>query len=156
MVAPAAQPTTKTPASNLESGARIALTGMLFNLVLAVVKITAGVVGNAYALIADGIESMLDIGGSAVIWGGLKFASRPPDETHPYGHGKAEPLAAAVVAIGVLLASIGLAVQSVREILVPHHGPAPFTLVVLVVVIVVKEFLFRVVNRLGKDVESTA
>jgi cation diffusion facilitator family transporter len=144
------------PVSNMQSGARIALVGMFVNVVLAAAKIAAGLFGNSYVLIADGIESALDIGGSAVIWGGLKFASRPPDATHPYGHGKAEPLAAAVVATGVLLASVGLAIQSVREILVPHHGPAPFTLVVLIVVIVVKEFLYRVVNRLGKDVESTA
>ena len=140
----------------MQSGARIALTGMIVNVVLAAAKISAGLFGNSYVLIADGIESALDIAGSAVIWGGLKFAARPPDETHPYGHGKAEPLAAAVVATGVLLASLGLAVQSVREIFTPHHGPAPFTLVVLIVVVVVKEFLFRVVNRLGKDVESTA
>src|SRR4051794_7816841 len=156
MIAPAAQPTAKTPASNLQSAARIALVGMLLNLVLAIVKIAAGVVGNAYALIADGIESVLDIGGSAVIWGGLKFAARPPDETHPYGHGKAEPLAAIIVALGVLAASAGLAIESVREIRTPHHGPAPFTLVILIVVIVVKEVLFRYVNRIGRDVESTA
>jgi cation diffusion facilitator family transporter len=86
----------------------------------------------------------------------LKFAARPPDRTHPYGHGKAEPLAAALVAMGVLLASIALAVQSIREIFTPHHGPAPFTLVVLIVVIIVKESLYRFVIRLGKDVESTA
>ena len=151
-----AQTIANDPASNMQRGARTALAGMIVNVVLAAAKISAGLFGNSYVLIADGIESALDIGGSAVIWGGLKFASRPPDASHPYGHGKAEPLAAAVVAMGVLLASIGLAIQSVREIVVPHHGPAPFTLVVLIVVIVVKEFLFRVVNRLGKDVESTA
>jgi cation diffusion facilitator family transporter len=149
-------PTSNDPASNMQSGARIALTGMLVNVVLAAAKIAAGLFGNSYVLIADGIESTLDIGGSAVIWSGLKFASRPPDATHPYGHGKAEPLAAAAVAVGVLLASLGLAVQSVREILTPHHAPAPFTLAVLVVVVIVKEFLYRKVIRLGKNVESTA
>ena len=150
------QPIANDPASNMQSGARIALTGMIVNVALAAAKIFAGLFGNSYVLIADGIESALDIAGSAVIWGGLKFAARPPDETHPYGHGKAEPLAAAVVALGVLLASIGLAVQSVREIFVPHHGPAPFTLIVLIVVVVVKESLYRVVIRLGKNVERTA
>jgi cation diffusion facilitator family transporter len=150
------QPIVNDPASNMQSGARIALTGMMVNVVLAAAKISAGLFGNSYVLIADGIESALDIAGSAVIWGGLKFAARPPDETHPYGHGKAEPMAAGIVAMGVLLASIGLAVQSVREIFVPHHGPARFTLVVLIVVVVVKEFLYRVVMRLGKNVESTA
>ena len=150
------QPIANDPAGNMQSGARIALIGMLVNVVLAAAKISAGLFGNSYVLIADGIESALDIAGSVVIWGGLKFAARPPDETHPYGHGKAEPLAAAIVAMGVLLASIGLAIQSVREIFVPHHGPAPFTLVVLIVVVAVKEILYHVVIRLGKNVESTA
>lgn len=155
-MSPAAQTTSKAAASNLQAGARLALLGILINIVLSIAKITAGVIGNAYALIADGIESGLDIGGSAIIWGGLKFAARPPDETHPYGHGKAEPLAAAIVAAGVLAAALGLAIESVREILTPHHAPAPFTLVVLVVVVIVKEFLFRSVNRLGRDLGSTA
>ena len=140
----------------LQTAARVALLGLLINVVLASVKIVAGVIGHAYVLIADGIESALDIGGSIVIWGGLTVAARPPDETHPYGHGKAEPIAAIAVALGVLAAATGLAVESVREILTPHHGPAPFTLAILVVVIVIKEFLFRYVNRIGQDLESTA
>jgi len=138
------------------TGARVALLGLVINVVLASVKIVAGVVGHAYVLIADGIESALDVAGSMVIWGGLTVAARPPDRTHPYGHGKAEPIAALVVAICVLAAAIGLAIASVREILTPHHGPAPFTLAILVVVIVIKEFLFRYVNRIGRHLESTA
>ncbi len=153
---PALNPTTATPAGNLQTGARIALFGMLINLVFAAAKISGGIFGNAYVLIADGIESALDIGGSFVIWGGLKVAARPPDETHPYGHGKAEPMAAFIVACGVLAAAAGLAIQSVREILIPHHGPAPFTLAILIVVVVVKEVLFRYVNRIGRDAGSTA
>lgn len=145
-----------TAVANLQTGARVALFGMLVNLVFAAVKILGGILGNAYVLIADGIESALDIAGSLVIWGGLKFAARPPDETHPYGHGKAEPIAAVMVACGVLAAAAGLAIESVREILTPHHGPAPFTLAILIVVIVVKEVLFRYVNRIGRHVESTA
>jgi cation diffusion facilitator family transporter len=128
----------------------------VINVVLAAVKIVAGVVGHAYVLIADGMESAIDVAGSIVIWGGLTVAARPPDRTHPYGHGKAEPIAALVVAICVLAAAIGLAIESVREILAPHHGPAPFTLAILVAVIVIKEFLFRYVNRIGQDLESTA
>src|SRR6266567_3191501 len=139
--------------NNLQTGARIALFGLAINIMLASVKMLAGFFGNAYVLIADGIESAMDVGGSIIIWGGLKVASRPPDATHPYGHGKAEPIAAVIVAIGVLAAAVGLAIQSVREIFLPHHGPAPYTLGIL---IVVKEFLFRYVNRIGRDVESTA
>ena len=152
----ALHPSPNVAASHLQTGARVALLGLGINFVLAAVKIVAGILGNAYVLIADGIESALDIGGSIVIWGGLKFAARPPDATHPYGHGKAEPIAAIVVSIGVLAAALGLAIQSVREIFLPHHGPAPFTLVVLIVVVIIKELLFRYVNRIGQHVESTA
>src|SRR5712671_5192327 len=102
-------PPSNDPASNMQTGARVALAGMIVNVLLAAAKIAAGLIGNSYVLIADGIESALDIAGSAVIWGGLKFASRPPDATHPYGHGKAEPMAAGIVAIGVIIAAIGLA-----------------------------------------------
>jgi cation diffusion facilitator family transporter len=152
----ALHPTTNVPASNLQSGARVAMLGMSINVLLAIAKILAGLFGNAYVLIADGIESALDIAGSLVIWGGLRFAARPPDETHPYGHGKAEPIAAVIVSIGVLCAALGLAIQSVHEIFLPHHGPKPFTLVVLIVAVVVKELLFRYVVRIGRNVESTA
>lgn len=149
-------PQAHASSENLQTGARVALFGMVVNFIFAAAKIIGGLLGNAYVLIADGIESALDIAGSLVIWGGLKFAARPPDETHPYGHGKAEPIAAIVVALGVLAAATGLAIESVREILTPHHGPAPFTLAILVVVIVVKEILFRYVSRVGHSVESTA
>src|SRR3954462_6028852 len=150
------QPISNDPASNMQTGARAALVGMLVNVVFAAAKISAGLFGNSYVLIADGIESALDIAGSVVIWGGLKFAARPPDETHPYGHGKAEPVAAGAVSVGVIAAALGLAVESIREIRTPHHAPAPFTLIVLVVVVIVKEFLYRRVIRLGHEVESTA
>src|SRR4026209_762490 len=149
-------PTVDAAASNLQAGARVALFGMIVNLVFATAKILGGLIGNAYVLIADGIESALDVAGSLIIWGGLKLAARPPDETHPYGHGKAEPIAAVVVAFGVLAAALGLAIESIREIRTPHHGPAPFTLGILIVVIVVKGILYRYVNRLGRQAESTA
>src|SRR5919201_5334717 len=151
-----AHPTGDAAASNQQSGARLALVGLGVNVAFALIKITAGVFGNAFALIADGIESALDAAGSIVIWGGLRYAARPPDATHPYGHGKAEPLAAVVVALGVIAAATALAVESVREIFLPHHGPEPFTLFVLIIAVVVKEALFRVVSRVGRSVESTA
>jgi len=143
-------------ANNLQTGARIVLFGLVINVFLASAKILAGLFGHAYVLIADGIESALDVGGSIVIWGGLKVAARPPDATHPYGHGKAEPIAAVVVAVGVLAAALGLAVQSMREIFLPHHAPAAYTLVVLIVAVVVKEILYRYVIRFGRNMESTA
>jgi cation diffusion facilitator family transporter len=139
-----------------QTGVRFALFGLIVNVLLATVKIFAGVIGNAYVLIADGIESALDVAGSVVIWGGLTVAARPPDRTHPYGHGKAEPIAAIVVAVGVLAAAVGLAIQSVREIFLPHHAPAPWTLAVLLVAVMIKESLYRYAIRFARKVESTA
>src|SRR5438067_5823009 len=104
-------------AINLQTGARLALIGLFINVAFAIIKISGGIFGHAYALVADGIESALDVAGSIVIWGGLRFAARPPDETHPYGHGKAEPLTAIFVACGVLIAAIGLAIESTRTML---------------------------------------
>jgi cation diffusion facilitator family transporter len=150
------RPESGTSSSGSRLGARVALLGLAINVALASIKIVSGVIGHAYVLIADGIESALDIAGSIVIWGGLTVAARPPDKTHPYGHGKAEPIAAIVVSLGVLAAATGLAIESVREILTPHHGPAPFTLGILVLVIMVKEILYRYVNRVGRNLESTA
>jgi cation diffusion facilitator family transporter len=140
----------------LESGARLAILGIFVNAALAAVKISAGLLGHCYVLLADGIESTLDIFGSLVIWFGLKVAAEPPDEDHPYGHGKAEALAAIVVALTVIGAALGLAVQSIREIVTPHHAPAPFTLLVVVAVVIIKETLFRKVIHASAEIGSTA
>lgn len=139
-----------------DRGIRSAQLGLLVNTLLAIIKLVAGILGNAYALVADAVESVADIFSSLIVWGGLRIASRQADEDYPFGYGKAEPLAAAVVALMLIGAAAGIAVAAVREIHTPHHTPAPFTLAVLVGVILVKEVLFRRVIRLGKEVSSTA
>ncbi len=150
------RPAASATAQRLAIGAQLALLGVAVNSVLATVKIAAGIFGNSYALIADGIESSLDIFGSLVVWGALKLAARPPDVTHPYGHGKAESVAAIVVAFTVIAAAIGIALESVREILTPHHAPAAFTLLVLVAVVICKELLFRRVLYASEAIGSVA
>jgi cation diffusion facilitator family transporter len=136
-------------------GMRTALIGMCVNAVLAVVKIAAGVIGMSQALIADGIESAADLFSSLVVWSGLRIASRSADEHYPFGYGKAEALAAVAVGLLLLLAAVAIAIESVRQILTPHHTPRAFTLIVLVGVILVKELWFRRVLRLGEAVGST-
>lgn len=127
------------------------------NASLAAVKGIAGVTGNSYALVADAIESLLDIFQGLVVLSGLTIAASGPDENHPYGHGKAEPLAASMAALGLIGAALGLGYESLRQIMAPDHpAPAPYTLAVLVGVIFVKEVLFRFVSRVGNEVESTA
>jgi len=135
---------------------RWAQAGLLINAVLVLVKLIAGIVGHANALVADAVESSADIFSSLIVWMGLSIAARPADEDHPYGHGKAEPLAAAVVSLMLLGAAVGISILAIREIRTPHHLPSPFTLFVAAGVIIVKEILYRRVSRVGKDVGSTA
>jgi cation diffusion facilitator family transporter len=130
--------------------------GMLVSAVLAGVKLTAGILGNTYALVADAVESTLDIFTALVVWGGLHIAAQPPDEDHPYGHGKAESLAGAVVALVLLGAAVGIAIEAVREIRTPHQMPAAWTLWVLVGVVLVKWVFSRRLGAVGADIGSTA
>src|SRR4026208_521458 len=116
-------------------GMRSAQVGMLINAVLAIIKLVAGIVGNTYALVADAVESTADIFASLVVWGGLRVATRDPDAEYPFGYGKAESVAAAVVSMMLLAAALGIAFEAVREIRTPHKSPAPWTLLVLIAVL---------------------
>jgi cation diffusion facilitator family transporter len=135
---------------------RWAQAGLITNALLVLVKLIAGIVGHANALVADAVESSADIFSSLIVWMGLSIAARPADEDHPYGHGKAEPLAAAVVSLMLLGAAVGITIMAVREIRTPHLLPSPFTLFVAAGVIVVKEILYRRVSRVGREVGGTA
>lgn len=137
-------------------GMRSTIFGIIGNVLLAVIKGLAGFFGNSYALIADAIESTSDVFSSLIVLIGLKISTKPKDKNHPYGHGKAEPIVAIVVSLTLLGAAITIAIQSVQEIVTPHHTPAPFTLLVLILVVTVKETLFRYVFKVGTEVQSTA
>lgn len=138
------------------AGSHSTTIGIAVNVLLATIKGAAGILGNSNALLADAIESTADIFGSLAVLVGLKMASKPADANHPYGHGKLEPLAAVGVALFLFGAAIFIAVQSLHAIRNPEHAPAPFTLIVLAVVIFLKEGLFRFVIRVGEEVQSTA
>ena len=140
----------------IRRGIRAAQLGLLVSIVLAVTKLVAGIAGNAYVLVADAVESMGDVFGSLAVWGGLAIAAQPPDADHPFGHGKAEPLAAAAVALAMLGAAIGIVVQAIDAIRTPNEPPAWWTLLVLVAVIIVKWTLARWVRAVGDDIGSAA
>jgi len=140
----------------LARGARALLTAIAANVCLAAVKITAGVAGRSQALIADGIESLTDLFVSAVVWRGFQIASEPADERHPYGHGKAEAVAAFCVALILLLAALAIVGGAVRQLVRPHPPPKAFTLLVLLAVVGVKETMFRLIQRTGKELDSAA
>jgi len=139
-----------------QAGARLVLRGVGLNALLAAVKFAGGLFGNTYALVADGVESLLDIVSSVLVWAGFRVAARPPDADHPYGHGKAEPLAALAVACFVLGAAAWIAWHALQEILHPHGPPAWWTLLLLAGVIVTKSLFSRHLDRVGREVGSTA
>lgn len=143
------------PKTRLKRSLRVTFIGMAVNALLSIVKLIAGILGNSYALIADAVESLSDVFSSLIVWRGVVVAAAPADEDHPYGHGKAEPIAAAIVASILLVAALGISIQAIREMSTPHAGPEPFTLAVLLGVIVIKETLFRFASREGAQIEST-
>jgi cation diffusion facilitator family transporter len=139
-----------------QRGIRSAQLGLLVNAVLAIIKLIAGIVGNSYVLIADAVESTADIFSSLVVWSGLRVASRDPDEAYPFGYGKAESLAGAVVALMLIGAAVAISIEAISEIRTPHRTPAPWTLGVLVGVILVKYALSRRVRDVAAEIGSTA
>lgn len=148
-----------TLAERSARGRQVLVAGVAVNTLLALLKLGAGWMGSSSALVADGLESTLDVLSSAMIWGALKYAERPPDSDHPYGHGKMESLAGAGGALLLLVAGVLVATSSLREILggaMNRPPPAPYTLIVLVLVVVIKEGLFRLASRRGREVKSSA
>ena len=143
-------------AGHYVKGKRASVFGLWVNLVLGGGKLAAGVLGHSQAMVADAVESLGDSVGSLIVWRGLHVASKPPDSDHPYGHGKAEPLAAALVALILFAAAVGIAVESVHQIVVPHQSPEPFTLAVVLVVVLVKEALYRRMARVSHETGSHA
>jgi cation diffusion facilitator family transporter len=144
-------------------GGRLVLIGVAVNAILAVVKIAAGMSGHSNALLADGLESALDVVSSVLIWGALLYAGKPPDEDHPYGHGKLESLAAVAGAIFLVGAGTFVALHSAWNLWGEYSGghaerplPAVWTLAVLVVVIAIKEGLYQALMRSGRRIGSSA
>jgi cation diffusion facilitator family transporter len=136
---------------------QVSFTGLCLNIILALTKIVAGLIGQSYALVADGIESTLDVFSSLVTLLGLRIAAKPPDDNHPYGHGKAESLAGLVAASALLVAALGISIQSIRKLIAGiTEAPAVFTLLVLVGVIAIKLVLAFKAHRIALSLGSKA
>ena len=135
---------------------RTTILGIGISLVLIFVKGISGHLGHSYALIADATESGADILSSGLLWIGLRVALKAPDKEHPYGHGKAEPLAAIAVSFFLIAAAVWISYNAIYFINTPHEMPKSFTLWVLLVVIAVKEFMYRYVLAIGNKINSQA
>jgi cation diffusion facilitator family transporter len=139
-----------------ERSARLVLRGIVLNACLAAAKFAGGILGNTYALIADGAESTLDIFSSLLVWAGFRVASRPPDANHPYGHGKAEAVAGLGVAVFIFGMAGWVGFHAVHEIITPHLAPKSWTLLLLAAIVAVKMWFSRRVRAAGVEADSTA
>ncbi|GAA4848037.1 cation diffusion facilitator family transporter [Algivirga pacifica] len=135
---------------------RTAKKSILGNTLIALVKGTAGVFGNSYALIADAIESTTDVFSSLMLLIGLRYSTKPADDNHPYGHGKIEPLMTFMIVILLVISATVIAVKSIDNIQTPHKAPAPFTLIVLAVIVIVKEVFYRLISRKSNETQSSS
>ena len=150
------QSTQRRAPSDSDAPERLALLGVFVNAALAAGKLLVGILGNSYALIADAVESMGDILGSLVIWGALRYGGRPPDDEHPFGHGKAESLAALGVALLLIIAGLGIAASALLTINEPRQPPAAFTLIALIIIVAIKEAMYRIASRGATRTGSSA
>jgi cation diffusion facilitator family transporter len=141
--------------SNFNEAVKATYLSILGNTLLAIIKGITGIFGNSYALIADAIESTTDVFSSLLVLLGIRYANKPADANHPYGHGKAEPLITfAVVGFLVVSATI-IAYESIAHIRTPHEAPESYTLIVLGIIIILKEVFYRIVSKKGKEINST-
>ncbi len=126
------------------------------NASLAIIKVVAGIFGNSYALIADGIESTTDVFSSLLVLFGIKYANRPADKNHPYGHGRAEPLITFLVVSFLIASAFIIAHESLKNIGTTHELPKPWTLLVLAAIIVWKEVSYQIVIKKSKETNSSS
>ncbi|APU70206.1 cation diffusion facilitator family transporter [Christiangramia flava] len=125
------------------------------NACLAIAKFLTGFFGNSYALIADAIESTTDVFSSILVLLGLRYAAKPADDNHPYGHGRAEPLFTFMVVGFLIVSATIIAYESIENIRTPHETPKAYTLLVLAVIIIIKEIFYRIVKRKGRETNSS-
>ena len=141
---------------NEKTAIRTTYFSIVGNTLLALIKGTAGLFGNSFALIADAIESTTDIFASFLVLVGFKYAKRPADENHPYGHGKIEPLITFAIVTFLVVSATIIAYESIHNLQTPHESPEPWTLIVLAVIIAWKELSFQIVIRKSKQTNSTS
>ena len=142
--------------SSVQTAIKATYFSIIGNISMAIIKGLAGFFGNSYALIADAIESTTDIFASFLVLFGIKYSSRPADENHPYGHGRAEPLITFLV-VGFLITSATIiAYESIINIQTPHKLPKPWTLIVLGAIIIWKEYSYREVMKRSVQTNSSA
>ncbi|NOX87452.1 MAG: cation transporter, partial [Calditrichaeota bacterium] len=135
--------------------------GILWNVLLIIVKFLAGIFAHSNALIADGFHSVSDFGSDIAVLISVRLSNRPVDDTHHYGHGKIETLASVIITIFLFFVAIGILINSTLEIYnsfkgIPIQQPGLIALFAAILSVFIKEFLYRYTLRKGKLINSSA
>ena len=130
--------------------------GIIGNIILAIIKGVVGFLSNSRALIADAVHSASDVVGSVAVLIGVRAAKMPPDRDHPYGHGKAESIAAIIVAVLLFIVGVEIAIDAIKAFTEPIAVPKVIAIYAVIFSIVVKEIMFRYKYHLGKKYRSEA
>ncbi len=128
--------------------------GLLVNFALGLIKLLGGLIGQSFALVSDAINSFGDTLTSIVVIFALRYAQKPADEEHPYGHSRAEAAAASNVAVLILVSAVFIAIEAVQRLTTVHSIPPLWTLWIAAGNVVIKESLFRYKRRVGLRVGS--
>ena len=142
--------------SNEQKAVKAVYFSIVGNASLAIIKGLAGFFGNSYALVADAIESTTDIFSSILVLFGIKYSNKPADDNHPYGHGRAEPLVTFMVVGFLITAATIIAYESINNIGTSHDLPESWTLIVLGVIIIWKEYSYRLVLKRSVETHSSS
>lgn len=126
------------------------------NILLAVLKGIIGAISNSKALLADAVNSASDVVGSIAVYIGVRAAKRPPDEDHPYGHGKAESIAAIIVAVLLFMVGLEIGRSSIELFFQEINAPGMIAIYAALFSIILKEWMFRYKIKLGKRINSDA
>lgn len=138
------------------NASHVAFKSACVNIFMAVVKVVAGIIGNSFALIADGIESITDVFSSAIVWKGLQISEQAPDIDHPYGHGKAESISGLIASLGLFASASFIAYQSIQSFQETKAPPTIIALIVIIFVIISKFGFYLYSKRKAIQFNSTA
>lgn len=140
-----------------EYGMLCGITGIILNIFLFAGKFMAGTISNSIAITADAINNLSDAGSSVVTLIGFKLAGAKPDPEHPFGHGRIEYVSGLVVAAAILLMAYELVRDSISKIIHPEETEfSTLIVVILVISILVKIYMYSYNNSIGKKIDSAA
>lgn len=140
---------------------RVTLTGSIVNMVLLVIKFVAGILGNSAAMVADAVHSLSDFLTDIVVLAFVKLSSKPADNDHDYGHGKYETIATSIIGMALVVVAVMLGWNGVDKAIQVIQGetlesPGLIALVAAIASILLKEWIFRVTRKVGREVHSQA